>query len=167
MTSTGESHTDIAGPDVDHVNAAWLELGPAAVRLATVLVGPDDAHDVTVTAFLRVVQVPAWAAMSNQRAYLLRAVTNAAHDHRRQRDRRRRRDIAAVLIDSAPAHDPVHIDVRRGLAELSVEQRAVVFFTYWEDMTEAAIAQLLQISTGTVHRNLTRAKARLRRTLND
>ena len=167
MTSTDGSETDVSPSSWKGVDAAWQELGPAALRLATVLVGPDDAHDITVAAFLRVLQAPAWASVGNQRAYLLRAVTNAAHDHRRQTDRRRRRDIAAVLIESAPGHDPFHIEVRQRLAQLSIEQRAVVFFTYWEDMTEAAIAQLLQISTGTVHRNLARAKARLRRTLDE
>ena len=57
------------------------------------------------------------------------------------------------------------VDLRRRCGTFSLQQRAVVFFTYWEDMTIPTIADLLGLSTGTVHRNLTRARAHLRKTL--
>ena len=166
MTSTEQPPTGVAPSDANDVDAAWRAHGPAALRFATVLLGPDDAHDITVTAFLRVTTTPNWRVVQHRRAYLLRAVSNAAHDHRRLRERRGKRDIAAVLADSTTSPEP-QVDLRRQIAKLSIEQRAAVFLTYWEDMTEAAIAELLGVSTGTVHRNLTRARFQLRKALHE
>jgi RNA polymerase sigma factor (sigma-70 family) len=149
------------GPDVD---AFWRAHGVAALRYATVLVGPDHAHDITVDAFLRVTRSDDWASIRNPRAYLIRAITNQAHDHRRQQARRWRRDLAALAPTTTPGPES-NVDIHRQIAQLSVQQRAVVFLAYWEDMTEPAIAALLGLSTGTVHRNLSRARARLRKAL--
>lgn len=144
--------------------AAWRELGPDALRLAAALVGPHDAHDVTTSAFLRVTAVDEWRVITDQRAYLLRAVRNEAHNLSRARERRWRRDIAAVRPAAA---DPVtvDVDVYRALAKLSLRQRSVVFFAYWHGMTEAEIADLLQLSRGTIHRDLQMARDRLRKEL--
>jgi RNA polymerase sigma factor (sigma-70 family) len=48
-----------------------------------------------------------------------------------------------------------------------VSQRAVVFLSYWEDMRPAEIARTLGVSEGTVHRQLARGEARLRRVLDE
>ena len=60
-------------------------------------------------------------------------------------------------------HD--HSEVRAAVAHLTVEQRAVVYLAYWEDLPERAIAELLDLSPGTVHRTLQRARDRLREAL--
>ena len=157
------SHDRLAGDSTD-VDAAWREHGATLLRYATVLVGPHDAHDVTVNAFLRVTRSPQWSSIRNTRAFLIRAVTNQAHDHHRQQERRWKRDLAAVAAADAP--DPEsYVDIHRQIAKLTVQQRAVVFLTYWEDMTEPAIAELLCLSAGTVHRNLSRARSNLRKAL--
>lgn len=142
----------------------WRAHAPAALRYATVLVGPHDAHDVTVNAFLRIGQSPGWANVEHPRSYLMRAVTNHARDHRRQQERRWRRDLNAIGPTSTTTDEP-GVDVRRQIARLSVAQRAVIFLAYWEDMTVPAIAELLGLSTGTVQRNLTRARDQLRKAL--
>ncbi|MEO5899239.1 MAG: sigma-70 family RNA polymerase sigma factor [Ilumatobacteraceae bacterium] len=142
----------------------WREHAGAALRYATVLVGADDAHDITVDAFLRISQAPGWAGVEHPRTYLLRAVTNRAHDVRRQQDRRARREQTNYMPDTIPVAEPA-VDLRRHIAALSLQQRAVVFLTYWEDMTIPAIAELLGLSPGTVHRNLTRARTQLRKAL--
>lgn len=53
-------------------------------------------------------------------------------------------------------------DVRRALAELSRQQRAVVVLRYFEDMTEQEAAATLGISVGSVKSHHTRAIAKLR-----
>jgi RNA polymerase sigma factor (sigma-70 family) len=151
---TGSEPTEtIEYESTDLMDAVWQAHAPAALRYATVLVGPHDAHDITVDAFVRVSRSPGWAAVDHPGRYLMRAVTNAAHDHHRRRERRWARDLAALAPGDTPAVEPT-IDVIRHLARLSVQQRAVVFLAYWEDLSEPAIAQLLGVSTGTVHRNL-------------
>jgi RNA polymerase sigma-70 factor (sigma-E family) len=54
--------------------------------------------------------------------------------------------------------------LRRGLADLSVLQRAVVVLRYAEDMSERQVAQALGISTGSVKTHAFRGLARLRST---
>lgn len=102
--------------------------------------------------------------VTNQRAYLFRAVVNHAHDLRRSRERRWARDLAAIGSTSMAAPD-TFIDVRRAVAGLSVQQRAVVYLAYWEDLTERSIADFLQVSPGTVRRHLVRARSNLRKAL--
>lgn len=141
----------------------WRQHADELLRFATVLVGPSEANDIVSDAFLRC--APALVDLvENQRAYLYRAVSNRAHDLRRTRRRRWARDLAAILPTTSTSPDPL-MDVRRAVAALSVAQRAVVYLVYWEDRTEMAAAEILQVSPGTVRRHLTRARAHLRKAL--
>ena len=54
--------------------------------------------------------------------------------------------------------------LRRGLADLSILQRAVVVLRYAEDMSERQVAETLGISTGSVKTHAFRGLARLRAT---
>ena len=83
---------------------------------------------------------------------------------RRSRERRWARDLAAIGPASTAAPD-TFIDVRRAVAGLSVQQRAAVYFAYWEDLPERSIADLLQVAPGTVRRHLVRARSNLRKAL--
>lgn len=142
----------------------WRSHADELLRFATVLVGPTDAHDIVIEAFLKSFDAIDARGVANQRAYLFRAVANHAHDLRRSQDRRWTRDLAALGRTSSAAPD-TFIDVRRAVAELSVQQRAVVYFAYWEDMPEHSIADFLQVSAGTVRRHLFRARSNLRKAL--
>jgi len=87
------------------------------MRFATVLVGPGDAHDIAVEAFLRAGPVAAGDTVANPRAYLMRAVANHANDLRRSRERRWRRDLAAVG-PTATASPDTFLDIRRAVCTL-------------------------------------------------
>jgi RNA polymerase sigma factor (sigma-70 family) len=134
------------------------------MRFATVLVGPNDAHDVVVEAVLRSASVIERGGVRQPRTYLFRAVANQASSLRRARQRRWARDLHALVPPSADGPQP-DLDVQRAVAGLSVGQRAVVYLAYWEDLSERTIADVLQISYGTVRRHLVRARTHLRRAL--
>lgn len=153
---------DINRPPSPLTEQLWRDHAPELMRYATVLVGPADAHDIVVDAFVRA--VPKLSTVANRRAYLFRAVTSHAHDLRRSRERRWVRDLAAVGPASTAAPD-TFVDVRRAVAELSLSQRSVVYFAYWQDLTEREIADTLGLSLGTVHRHLDRARTHLRKAL--
>jgi len=152
------------GRQQTRVDDAWRTHATAALRFATVLVGPDDAHDVASQAFMKVTRATGWAGLDRPQSYLLRAVSREAVDHHRQRTRRQRRDLVAVPATAAHDHS-TDVDVVGAIRRLSIEQRSVIFLAYWHDLTEAAIADTLGISTGTVHRNLVRARIQLRKAL--
>lgn len=135
-------------------------------RYATVLVGPDDAQDVVSAAFARCMTSKHWADVADRRAYLFRAVSNEAKNLRRAAARRRKRESAAPREAAVEIGTP-RPDVRAAIEELSVRQRAVVYLTYWQDMTDAMVADHLGIGAGSVRRHLARARTKLREALDE
>jgi RNA polymerase sigma-70 factor (ECF subfamily) len=144
----------------------YARLAPELVAFATGLVGADDAADVVSGAVVRVLSSPAWDAVTNQRAYLYRAVCNEAATWTRRSSRRRvvERKAATTETWDLPAFQP---EVRAAVERLSVQQRAVVLLTYWADLDPSSIADLLGISDGAVRRHLARARHKLRKVLHD
>jgi RNA polymerase sigma factor (sigma-70 family) len=136
------------------------------VRFATGLVGPFDAQDVVMDACLRSFRAKDWQQVGNPRAYLYRSVLNHARSHHRSTLRRRLRQMKAASPAFHWPHE-VDVDVLAAVDRLSVQQRAAVVLTYWEDLTVAEVAQRLKISEGSVKRHLARARSRLRETLDE
>jgi len=137
------------------------------VKLATFLAGPHAAGDLVQESVARAVRSPGWATVTDQGAYLVRVLVNEAHRDA-GRDARRRDREARLAAPPAPALEPsygVDADVLAAVRDLSAQQRAVVFFTYWEDLPIPAVAQRLGVGEGTVRRQLARAKSRLRKVL--
>ncbi len=148
------------------VGEAYRDSAADLIRYATVLVGPSDAPDVVNDAVLGVMTSGKWDGVDNPRGYLFRAVLNQAISHQRSGARRRgREERSTSTANSAPAADASSIDAHRALAHLSEQQRAVVYLTYWDDLTPAQIATLLHISEGSVKKQLARAREQLRRIL--
>lgn len=131
-------------------------------RYATGLVGPFDASDVVTDACLRAFESRNWPEVIDRRAYLYRTVLSVANDHHRRTMSRRLREMRAASREETP--DPalsVDVEVLDAVARLSVQQRAAVFLTYWEDLAPEAVARHMGVSTGTVKRHLARARKRL------
>ncbi len=59
------------------------------------------------------------------------------------------------------------VDVWDALGHLTIDERAVVFLTYWEDLTEVETARRIGVSERTVRRRLDRARRKLGRLLNE
>jgi RNA polymerase sigma-70 factor, ECF subfamily len=138
------------------------------IRLATVLVGPDDAPDLVSEAVRRAVHRPGWGEVRDQGAYLVTSLVNETRQFHRERSRRTAREQRAVrLVPDAAQHGPApdDLDVREALGALSPQQQAVIFLVYWEDQQISRVAHLLDVSEGTVRKQLARAKTKLRRVL--
>lgn len=149
------------------VEEAYAKWSPDLVSYAAVLVGPDDAADVVAEAFARLVdrEATVWQSVREPRAFLFTATLNAAKMHHRGRVRRERREwrhAGPVTVGDALLGDPA---VVRALIGLSLQQRAVIYLTYWEDLDVATVASRLGVGTGTVKRQLARARSTLREVL--
>jgi len=142
---------------------AWSNHASELLRYATLLVGPDDAPDIVAGAFHRVMAKPQ-GQVRDLRAYLFRAVTNAAADQHRSTRRRQVRDLHALLPEVLHEQEPM-LEIRHAVADLSVQQRSVVYFTYWEDLDANQIARILSITPDSVRRHLARARVHLRKAL--
>jgi RNA polymerase sigma-70 factor (ECF subfamily) len=93
-------------------------------------------------------------------------VVNGATDRVRSDRRRSDREERAGRLIVTSSVDPTNaLDVRRALDRLSPQQRAIAYLVYWEDMTIPDVATWLDVSEGTVRRQLARAKDRLREVL--
>ena len=155
----------------DPLEEAYVAHADELIRYATAIVGPDDATDVVVDTMVKVFggrgDELAHGEDQHLRAYLFRAVYTGALDHERARERRRRRETSFVRrTERRTWSEPnVSLDARRALDRLSEQQRAAVFLVYWCDHTADDAAELLGVSSGTVRKQLARARARLREVL--
>jgi RNA polymerase sigma factor (sigma-70 family) len=141
------------------------------VRLAAVLVGPDDAADLVSEAVTRAVLSRSWGRVENQAGYLTRVVVNEAKRWRWRRTRQLLREQTFTALrrqsnDSTPtAKDSEHPELLAALVDLSPQQQAVTVLTYWDDLSIEQVADRLGITSGTVRRHLARARASLRKVL--
>jgi len=152
---------------VDVEFADWMAARQVAlVRTAYLLTGSQHAAEDLVQATLTRLYL-SWDRISDRQhvdAYARRALLN---EHRSTWRRTSRRP--EVLSDAVPeaALAPAEYDgereaVWRFVQALPPRQRAVIVLRYYEDLSEAQIADLLGISAGTVKSQASRALASLR-----
>ncbi len=147
---------------VDFVDAR----SAALLRTARLLSAGDQhaAEDLVQTALEKAyVAWPRIQRKGAQEAYVRSIMTRSAIDRTRQRARR-----GEVVTDEIP-EVPVHPrgpedrdEVFALLHKLSPRQRAVLVLRYYEDLTEAQIADALGCSAGTVKAHASRGLALLR-----
>lgn len=140
--------------------------GRALVVFAASLVGPSDAADVVHDAVLSLYESGRLVDAVDPKALMYRAVFAKSKSMQRSMFRRRRRE--SRFVESVVYDDPELLpEVAAAVVRLSPQQRACIFLTYWEDMTPAAIGDLLGIAEGTVKHHLAVGRERLRRVLDE
>ena len=141
----------------------------ALARLAYLLTGDrDEAEDLLQNALAKVYRH--WdrvSAVELPDAYVRRILVNERNSGWRRMLRRRETPSSHVLEviepSGAPGSDPsVGIDLWRQVQTLPRQQRAAVVLRYYEDLTEAQTAEILECSVGTVKSHTSRAIAALR-----
>lgn len=133
-------------------------------RFATGLVGPSHAGDVVSQAVLGCIGSLGWSRVVDRRAYLFRSVYNEAARFHRSAARRRVREERMTQRDTVDLPE-VRPEVLAAVARLSIQQRAVIVLTYWDDLDPGAVGALLGISDGAVRRHLARGRSRLKEVL--
>jgi RNA polymerase sigma-70 factor (sigma-E family) len=143
------------------------EQGDALLRYGYVLTGnPHDAADLVQEALLRV--RAAWPRVrrkDNPQSY---ARTTMARLHVSIWRRRKREHLTAAPLEQA-GQEMFPLERELGLWEelsaLPRRQRAVLVLRYYEQLTDAEIAKVLGISSGTVRSNASRGLDKLRSSL--
>ena len=135
--------------------------------LARRLGNVEQAADVAQDTYLRLVNLPAGEPIQEPRAFLFQVARNLLSDHwRRQKVRH-----AALADDSlpeqqgAPANDPLdHAQqqqrlnqLRQVLAELSPRRREALMLHRFECLTQAQIAERMNISVSMVEKHIAAA----------
>ena len=140
--------------------------GRALLRSAYLLTGNlPDAEDLVQSALAKTYQ--AWARIEDLGAldgYVRRAMVNT---HISWWRKRRLEEFPTDEIPDRPVADhagdsDLHDSLRRAIDRLPQRMRAAVLLRYFEDMTEAEVADVLGVSQGTVKSTVSRAVAKLR-----
>jgi len=144
---------------------AYPALFRDAYRVAFRLLGDrEDAADVAQESCARA--CARWGGLVRKGEpgpWVVRVAGNLAID----RWRRRRTAAAHTLPFAVAANVPDRVDLHRALDQLSRRQREVIVLRYFADLSEAAVADALHCSVGSVKTHASRALASLRSTLAD
>lgn len=153
-----------------------------SLSIAARIVGPDEAPDVVMDAFLK-----AWKALagfsgrSSLSTWLYRIVWNCAADHRRAAQRRRENrlpedeDGRELDIPDTAADSPLENTARRDLSRqlqksmelLSDELRTTLQLRFAEGMSYREIAAITDVRIGTVMSRLFHGRRRLKELMDE
>ena len=142
-----------------------------ALRLARTLVGnASNAEDIAAESVARLLLARRRTTVHNADAYLRRVVVNQVIGRgRRSATERRFGHRVATAPTAADAADRIVGETVLAVAldRLSARQRAVLVLRYYEDLSEATVAELLHIPVGTVKSSASRGLDDLRRLLTE
>ena len=154
--------------DFDQFVAAHVD---DLLRTAYLIVWDEgEAEDLVQECLLKVARRwPRVRRMDQPRAYARRILVNLALDGARRRVQRRR-ELEPTTSANLFAFDPLpaletRTELLEALSHLHERQRAVLVLRYFNDLTEAQVAEVLGCSPGTVKSSASRGLARLREAL--
>jgi len=128
------------------------------VRLAFLMVGSKpQAEEIAQEAFAKLLE--RWSSTRQPGAYLRTCVVNGC------RRARRRRALERRVAAREPASGPVGLgedDLFDALRALPPKRRAAIVLRYYDDLSEAEIADVLRVRPGTVKSLVSRGLAQMR-----
>jgi RNA polymerase sigma factor (sigma-70 family) len=142
-----------------------------------VLSDPDAAADATQDAFFSAFKAMKKFRGGSFKAWLLRIVTNACYDQLRVKKRRPTSSLDDLPVEAEHSHflrdeseAPDELLERRelghllhhGISALPLEQRAVLVLSDVQGLSYQEVAEVMDLSLGTVKSRLSRGRARLR-----
>lgn len=140
----------------------YTRMRPDLVRLAHLLTGSRDlAEDVVHDAF--VACAARWASIDVPDAYVRRAVTNHAHSVSRRIGRDRTKTERYAGRATPPLPEPELDETWDVLRRLPDRQRMALVLRFYDDRSEAEIAELLGCRPGTVKSLIHRGLAKVRK----
>jgi RNA polymerase sigma-70 factor (sigma-E family) len=167
---TREECVMTAPEELDFVS--WAQVAAPRLRRLGFLITGDWhlAEDLTQDALIRIYSV--WGRVSrtgSPNAYASRVVVNANRSWLRlARNRERPIEHLPDRTDPASAEttdSDLQDQLASALAHLGASQRRIVVLRYWEGRSEAEVAQMLDLSQGTVKSQGSRGLARLKELL--
>jgi RNA polymerase sigma-70 factor (sigma-E family) len=140
---------------------------PSLLRYAAAITGEKSlAEDVVQEVLARAHR--RWdhiAQMDQSEAYVKKMIVNEYLSWRRRWSRVQPVESVPLPVPGTPDHASRHADreaLRAELARLPRQQRVVLVLRYYEDLSDAQIAEILGCTQGTVRGHASRALARLR-----
>jgi RNA polymerase sigma-70 factor (sigma-E family) len=157
---------DTAGADDPAFREYVRSRSRALLRTAYLLTGNvADAEDLVQSALAKTYL--AWDRIQDRGAvdgYVRRAIVNTHISwwRRRRLEEYPTDEIPDRAVMDEPESSDLHDWLRQAIDRLPQRMRAAVMLRYYEDMTEAEVAEVLGVSLGTVKSTVSRAMAKLR-----
>jgi RNA polymerase sigma-70 factor (ECF subfamily) len=177
-----ELHRRLAAGDVGSFDELYRRYAKVAMGLAVRLTGHHAiAQDVVHDAFLALWRAPEAfdPTRGSFRTFFLSLVHHRGVDAIRREERLRAREDRAANLEPIEGEDPSEAvadedlvvrrrrEVRAALSDLTPDQRQVLEMAYFGGMTQARIAEVLEIPLGTVKTRTFAALKKLRARLED
>lgn len=153
-------------------DAIHREFRPRIRRYLRHLVGEAEADDLTQTVFLKVsTALPAFRGESSLSTWVYRIATNVARDQARRSGRWGSAEIESIedlpdpaqeAADRAYIRQEMRACIRELVENLPEHYRAPLLLSDFDELTNAQIAEILELSLDTVKIRLHRARTRLR-----
>ncbi|MDQ2950266.1 MAG: sigma-70 family RNA polymerase sigma factor [Acidobacteriota bacterium] len=159
---------------------------PVYSMVFRLLGNPNDASDVVQDVFLKVFRsVGAFREQSSLRTWVYRIAVNEAHNHRRWFSRHCRQEVSmenerdgqasSVELARDPGRSPFDLAldnenrmlIERALTRINPTFRTAVVLRDIENLSYEEIAEILQLSLGTVKSRILRGREALRRELTE
>lgn len=171
-TTADERTTDVRGRS-EEMSALFYAEYPGLWAVAFAMLGDRHlAEEIVMDAFTKAFS--SWGRMRRldyPPGYLKKIVVNLCRSRLRRKaielrvnalaKRRDDRDVSRL-----PGSD-TRLDVWMAIRDLSPMQRACIVLKYFDDMTEAQVAETLDCSVGTVKSHIFRARKSLEKTMED
>lgn len=133
------------------------------------LADDDDVQDVVADVFRL-----GWEKLNPDQpwglTWLLRSAQNKLRD-RERKEGRGARALEALQRDGTHQREEIHplerVAVLDALSVLTNHERQVVVLTYWDELSAGEVAEVLQLSPGSVWTTLSRARVKLRSKLSN
>lgn len=151
------------------VSALFDKYADMVYRIALNIVkNREEAQDIVMDAFTALIRQESFDSSEHAKAWLIRTAQNKSLNVMRSGRIRRNIPLDELLEStlSAPVTDSEH-DLLDLVMRLPDKLKTTVYMFYYEDMTAAQIAEVLQISENTVYKRLERGRSALKISLEE
>ena len=150
--------------DPEQLTELFYQYGDDVFRLAYSYLGVRaDAEDVCQSVFLRLAEGRTALLPGREKSWLLTCAANLCRSQLRSFWRRN----VGELVESLPFPDGPDRALWDAVMALPPKYRAVVHLYYWEGYDQGEIGEILHISRTAVQTRMARARAMLKKELND
>lgn len=160
----------VAHGNADCLDGVYEIAGGRMYAVALGIVGRDNAEDVLHDSFIKIARfAKKYKSGSNPFGWLCKIVRNTALDFLRTAKAHPEADIDGFFflssLDYSPERRENALALEQAIAKLSVDEKKVIYMTYYLDMTVREIAAELKTGKSAVQRTKDRAERKLKRLL--
>lgn len=157
----------VADGNAECLDGVYEIAGGRMFAVALVIVGRDNAEDVLHESFIKVARfAKKYGRGTNPYGWLCKIVKNTALDFLRTKKARPETDIDGLFnltsLDYSPEARENAIALEQALSRLSKDEKKIIYYTYYLDMTVREIAAELKIGKSAVQRAKDKAEKKLK-----